>query len=84
MRTIISAVVTLIAVWLRQSGIVDIDDKTAEALVVTGVLIVMIFQRLATGKTQAAAVEAGEKAESAVGQAAEGAATSAVRAERYR
>ena len=74
MKTIVASIVGVIAVWLRQSGIIDIDDETAGAIVVTVLLVVQVFQRLGTMKSEKAAVVAGQKAEDAASQAADQAA----------
>ena len=65
MRTIVASVVGMIAVWLRQAGIIDIDDQTAEAAIATILLVVAIFQRLGTLKAERAAKRAQEEAEAA-------------------
>lgn len=84
MKTIIAAAVAFVVVWLRAAKVIDIDPETEAAIVSTIGVLIAIFMRLGIFKAQKAAENAGVKAETAVGQAAEEGATSALRAERTR
>lgn len=45
MRTTITAIVGILAVWLRERGIVDMDQETADAITATLLFLCALFLR---------------------------------------